>query len=176
MSPEAIRPPAAHRPGALPSAVARPDACSIQAPGAIEHQFFFERTHGANVAEPFLLRARPDLRFWDQLIALADAAEPHDVDFGPVAGCRRVDRRAALRTERLQPLVPVLRRLDVDLGRAGAQREAVGAREDDSTERRAGEHLTISAMADHHVLRVGLGFVGDAAAKAAAVDFHASPP
>src|SRR5262249_17929872 len=65
--------------------------------------------------EPSLRRAEPELVTWDQLITLANAADPQGHDFRACADRRRIDRRSAVGTERLFPLVAALGSLHIDL-------------------------------------------------------------
>lgn len=50
--------------------------------------------------QPVLLRARPDLQFWDKLIALARAAHTNAINLRSLADRRGKDWRALFTTER----------------------------------------------------------------------------
>ena len=94
----------------------------------------------------------------------------------PVAGRRRIDRRAATRAEGLQARIAAVGGgLQVERWLSGHLERVAGHR-DRNAERRAGAGLAIGAVADHDLLRVGLAFDGDGAAMAGAVDFHEMAP
>src|SRR5262249_28125058 len=94
----------------------------------------------------------------------------------PLARRGRVDRRAAARTERLDARIAALGRGLQIAGRLSRHPERRAGNRDRDAERGAGAGLAIGAMADRGLLRIGLGFDGDVAAVARAVDFHAQSP
>src|SRR5690606_5524428 len=87
----------------------------------------------------------------------------------------REKRRAAVRAEALCALVAALRGLHVDARLAAQQLEAAAHARHVDPVGGAGAGLAIGAVAYRHLLRVDLGFVGDLAAMACAVDFHVAP-
>src|SRR5262245_28456397 len=64
--------------------------------------------------DPWLLRAPPDLPLRHELVALVDGADADEQQARAVGRRRRVDRRAAPRTERLLALVAAVAGLNVD--------------------------------------------------------------
>src|SRR5262245_55000754 len=118
--------------------------------------------------------AEPVLPFWNELVALAQDADADHVErLRALARRGRVDRRAAARAERLQSGMAAFRRgLEVSRRRSGHLERRAGNGNVDA-ERGSRAALAIGAMADRGFLRIGLGFDGDVAAVARAVDFHA---
>src|SRR5262245_40767341 len=90
-----------------------------------------------DLGKPALLRACPDLPLGNELITLAHRAHTKVVDLRPVADRRRVDARAAARTERLLSLRAAFPGLDVDGGFAGQDAEGVIRRRDRDSKRGA---------------------------------------
>src|SRR5262249_8613928 len=89
-------------------------------------------------------------------------------------GAGRVDRRAAMRTERLRPLVSALSCFDVDLQFTLQEPEAAFLCRHHGAERRTGQCLAIGAVADRNSIRIDFSFVADVATMALAVDLHHS--
>src|SRR5215203_227017 len=131
---------------------------------------------GGEIMHPALLRARPELNLRHELVALSDRSGADHVDLR--AGLRRgrEDGRAAFRAKRLLALVSALPGLDIDRGLARGHSETVAADRHDGAKRRARQRLAIGAMTDRGLFRIGVTFVFDEAAMAAALDSHVALP
>ena len=127
---------------------------------------------------PRLRRARPALHLRHKLAALAQCAGTHHVvRFLAGAGRRRIDRRAALRTERLRARIAALRRhLDVNRRLARQHLESAAGDRNIGAERGTRAGLAIGAMTDAGFLRIGLAFESDEPAMTTAVHFHFFSP
>jgi hypothetical protein len=84
--------------------------------------------------------------------------------------------RSTFRAKRLWPLVAAFGSLDVDFRFAREQPESVFPREGVHAECRAGERLTVGAIAEQGLVWLDLGFKGDVSAMTTPVDFHRNPP
>src|SRR5205085_3735561 len=84
----------------------------------------------------------------------------------------RIDRCAALRAERMRPLVPAFGSLDVDFRCSAHQNKGAGQARHRGAKGGAGEGLTVGAMADSDLGRVDFGLEADLTAVAASADFH----
>src|SRR5262249_46315053 len=121
---------------------------------------------------PALRRPLPVLQLRRELIALVQGADADRMDLWIRFGAGRVDRRAAMRTKRLWPLVSIFRRLYVGLEFALQEREAAFLCGHHGAERRTGQGLAIGAVADRNSIRIDFSFVADVATMAPAVDLH----
>src|SRR5262245_56198105 len=117
---------------------------------------------GTEVGKPALRGSAPHLLSWDQLIALPDGADA-DGQRRCSADSARVDRRSAIRAERLFAMIAALGGLHVDLRPARQEPEAVAFARDVDPECRAGERLAVGAMTDQDLGRIDLRLVGDCA-------------
>src|ERR1700691_2696364 len=87
-----------------------------------------------------------------------------------------IDRRAAFWAERLHTRIAGIRRGLQIGGRLTGHSESRARDRNRDAKCRAGAGLTIGAMADRRLLRVGLTLDGDEPAMATAVDFHDTLP
>src|SRR2546425_1311545 len=124
--------------------------------------------------DPGLRRAAPVLHFRHELVALAQGSDPHHVGrLRSVTRRGRVDRRAALRAERLRARIAAFRRrLHVDRRLARKQPEARPGNRNVGAEGGPRAGLAVGAMADRRLVRIGLALERDIAAVAAAVDLQ----
>src|SRR5579883_2849072 len=126
--------------------------------------------------DPGLGRANPDLPLGNELVALPQDPYPDHVRFLlPLSGRRRIDRRAAFRAERLDAPVAALGGFLVDR-RLAPHFEGSARHGNTDAKRRPGARLTVGAMADRHLFRIGLGLDADEAAVAGTINFHDSIP
>src|SRR5205807_1609831 len=118
--------------------------------------------HGGKAGHPGLRRAEPVLPLRDKILALVQDADPHHVGgLHAIPGAGRVDRRSAARTERLQArMAAVGRGLEI-AGRLPRHLERRAGHRDRDAERRARTRLTVRAMADRGLLRIGLALDRD---------------
>src|SRR6185437_7180673 len=114
----------------------------------------------------------PILQLRHELIALVERTDADRVDLGIGFSAGGIDRRAALWTKRLRPLVSALSGLDVDLQLTLQELEAALFRRHHSAERRTGQSLTIGAVTDRDRIRIDFSLVTDVATVAPAVDLH----
>ena len=128
------------------------------------------------MCDPWLSGARPPLRIGDDLVALTNGAHTYGVNLGTCSVGRRVDMRSTFRAKRLWSLVPAFGNLDVDFRFAREQPESAFPCEGVHAERRAGECLAVSAIAEQGLVRFDLGFKGDVSAVTTPVDFHGAYP
>ena len=144
--------------------------------GLIDLRLLLELSDRPDVCDPWLSGARPPLRMGDNLVALTNGAHTDGVDLGTCSDGRRVNMRSTFRAKRLRPLVSALGGLDVDFRFARKQPESVFPCEGVHAERRAGECLAVSAIAEQGIVRLNLGFKGDVSAVTTPVDFHGAYP
>src|SRR5712691_4123393 len=132
---------------------------------------------GGKSRDPRPCRAEPVLPPRLELAALAQDADAHRVGrLRPLARRGRIDRRSATGTERLNARIAAVRRgLEIGRRRSRHSKRRAGHRNRDA-ERRARAGLTIGAVADRGLLRIGLALDRDVAAVARAVDLHGLSP
>jgi len=112
----------------------------------------------------------PDLKRGLQECPLRHAAQPDDNSRRAFGG-RRVERRAAFRTEDLRSSVSALRNLDIAL-RLALQRELLHRRHDDAAKRSTRENLAVGAVTDTDPRRLDLGSKRDGTAVTRTVYVH----
>src|SRR5439155_20483891 len=131
-----------------------------------------EALHTGEVHRPGEGRAAPALPCRTQLGAAAECAHPQAIGRRVGPRGRRIDRCAALRAERVRPLVPAFSGLDVDLRCSAPQNEGAGQTWHRGAKGGAGEGLAVGAMANSDLGRVDFGLEADLTAMAGSGDFH----
>jgi hypothetical protein len=128
--------------------------------------------HAGEIHRPREGRAAPALPCRTQLGAAVERAHPQAI--GGRVGARgcRIERCAALRAERVRPLVPAFSSLYVDLWCSAPQNEGAGQAWHRSAKGGAGEGLAVCAMADSDLGRFDFGLEADLTAMAVSGDFH----
>src|SRR5271170_5368095 len=120
-------------------------------------------------------RTPPALSPWRKGCALRDRTDPQAIALR-VFDRAGIDRRAAIAAKGVTALVAAFSRLHISLRGAAEEHEMLGRRRDVYTKGRAGERLTISAVADVDRIGIDLRFEGNLAAMTMTVDLHASYP
>src|SRR5215470_13711193 len=67
-------------------------ASSSQTASAIKRRLLFDLRNGVEVSDPALCRAKPELLFRDELVALASGAHADSADFRPFPNSAGIDR------------------------------------------------------------------------------------
>src|SRR5262245_48915797 len=143
----------------------------MAAPGTLPTLLLRALRHVLDVHRPVERRLAPDLDPRPERGALREPADAERerrrrLDRG------RIDRRAAVRAERVRAPRAALGGLYVDLRLAREQAERLARRAHHRAERRAGERLAVRAVTEPGGVRVDDRLVGDAPAVAASVYFH----
>ena len=128
------------------------------------------------ILSPCQRRGAPDLRAGLQLPTLIYRSQSDPNLLGVFILSRRIDRRSAISTEKLQPPTTVVRGLDVKPGRARRYLKMAALCADAHPVGGSRQSLAVGAVADRYVLRIDLGFISDLFALACAIDVHVSPP
>src|SRR5262249_18865819 len=91
-----------------------PQLSQTNATALAENGLLFDPRNGADIGDPGLSGAKPQLQFWHKLVALTDSAQTDGVDFSSFSNRSRIDWRSAIGAECLWARNAAFNRLDVD--------------------------------------------------------------